>query len=245
MSSVKATPSPHRGSSDESATMRVISVNVGKVRETTWKGKTFSTAIFKEPVHGRVQVKPVGLVGDQQANTANHGGKLKALLAYAYEHYTEFWNDSPSGAPLLHGSFGENLTTENWLDNRVHLGDTYRIGTAVVMITIPRKPCYKLNARLGRDDALPLYLESKRTGFYLAVVEEGDIGAGDVIELVDPHPLKVTPSDIVDLYLGHSRDRELLERALRLEFVTDRMRETLTERFGRFAQHSDQESKEF
>ena len=197
-------------------------------------------------MQGRVEVVPGrGLIGDEQANTENHGGKLKALLAYSDEHYSEFWRDSLGGTPLPYGSFGENLTTQNWLDDRVHLGDRYRIGTAVVMVTIPRKPCYKLNARLGRDDVLPMYLESERTGFYLAVIEGGDIGAGDAIELLDRHPLAVTPRDIADLYLGRSRDPDLLRRALQLEFATDQMRKTLAERFQRFARHSEQESEEF
>jgi MOSC domain-containing protein YiiM len=225
--------------------MRVISVNVGRIREATWKGKTFRTAIFKEPAGGRVQVAPGGLSGDEHANTESHGGTLKALFAYADEHYTEFWRDSLAGTPLPHGSFGENLTTQNWLDDRVHVGDRYRIGTAVVMVTIPRKPCYKLNARLGRDDVVRMYLESRRTGFYLAVVEGGDVGPGDAIELLNSHPLKVTPRDIVDLYLGRTRDREVLERAMGLEFATDRMRKTLVERFERFAHHSEHESAEF
>jgi MOSC domain-containing protein YiiM len=225
--------------------MQVLSVNVGGIRETAWKGKTFNTAIFKEAVVGRVKVAPLGLIGDEHANAENHGGSLKALFAYPYEHYTEFWHDSLPGTPLPHGCFGENLTTQNWLEHHVHVGDRYRIGTAVVMVTIPRKPCYKLNARLSRDDVLPKYLESKRTGFYLAVVEGGDMGAGDVIELLDGHRLHVTPRDIVDLYLGHSLDRELLERALKLEFVTDRMRKILAERFEHFARHSEEESEEF
>lgn len=108
--------------------MQVISVNVGRIRETAWKGRTFETAIFKEPVHGKVQAGLLGLAGDQQANAENHGGKLKALLAYPYEHYTEFWHDALSDSALPYGSFGENLTTQGWLDERVHLGDKYRIG---------------------------------------------------------------------------------------------------------------------
>ena len=242
-----AQPTPSDSCSVPSGTrsMRVMSVNLGRVREAEWKGKTFTTAIFKEPVEGRVEVKPGhGLIGDEQANTENHGGELKALLAYPYEHYREFWNDSLAGTSLPHGSFGENLTTENWLEDLVHVGDRYRIGTATVMVTIPRKPCYKLNARLGRDDVLPKYLETKRTGFYLAVIEEGEIAADSTIELLYSHPLRVTPRNIVDLYLGHCRDSELLERALRLEFVTDRMRKTFSERVERFV-HSEQERDEF
>jgi MOSC domain-containing protein YiiM len=112
-------------------------------------------------------------------------------------------------------------------------------------VTIPRKPCYKLNARLGRDDVLPLYLRSRRTGFYLSVVESGEVGAGDGIELLESDPSRVTPRDIVDLYLGHSRDRALLERALRLDCATDRMRRTLVQRFEHFAPPGEQESEEF
>lgn len=248
MPSTKPTPTDSFDSAtgaDGISTMRVLSVNIGRIRKTEWKGKIFTTAIFKEAVGGRVPVAPGGLIGDEHANTENHGGILKALLAYPHEHYTEFWRQSLAGTPLPHGSFGENLTTQNWLEDRVHVGDKYRIGTAVVMVTIPRKPCYKLNARLGRDEVLPMYLESQRTGFYLAVVEGGEIEAGDIIELLDSHPVGVTPRDIVDLYLGHTHDRELLQRALRLEFATDRMRKTLTERFERFAPHSDQEREEF
>jgi MOSC domain-containing protein YiiM len=112
-------------------------------------------------------------------------------------------------------------------------------------VTIPRKPCYKLNVRLGRDDALSMYLKSRRTGFYLSVIESGHVGGGDTIELLDRHPLGVTPANIVDLYLGRSQDRELLERALTLECATDSLRKTLLERFEHFAHHGEQESEEF
>ena len=146
---------------------------------------------------------------------------------------------------MAYGSFGENLTTQGWMDHRIHVGDTYRLGRALVVITIPRKPCFKLNARLGRDDVLPKYLESKRTGFYLSVVEPGVVAAGDSIELVATHPLKVTPSDLVNLYLGHTVDPGLRDRALKLEVLTQPMRDLLNQRFERFTSHSEEESAEF
>lgn len=225
--------------------MQVISVNLGRIRETIWKNKVFKTAIFKEPVSGPVNVATLGLDGDQQANTTNHGGILKALFAYPFEHYTEFWQPVLAGTPLAYGSFGENLTTQGWTDDRIHVGDIYRVGTALVAITIPRKPCFKLNARLRRDDVLPKYLESKRTGFYLSVVEPGVVAAGDSIELVVSHPLKVTPSDLVNLYLGHTVDPGLRDRALKLEVLTPPMRDLLNQRFERFAHNSEDESAEF
>lgn len=146
---------------------------------------------------------------------------------------------------MAYGSFGENLTTQGWMDDRINVGDTYRVGTVLVAITIPRKPCFKLNARHGRDDVLPKYLESKRTGFYLSVVESGVVAAGDNIELVTTHPLQVTPSDLVNLYLGHTVDPGLRDRALKLELLTQPISDLLNERFERFAHHSEEESAEF
>jgi MOSC domain-containing protein YiiM len=131
--------------------MQVLSVNVGKVRETKWKGKTFNTAIFKEPVTGRVPVGTLGLADDEHANTENHGGVLKALFPYPYEHYAEFWHEALSGTSLSHGRFGENLTTQSWLDDQINLGDRYRIGTATVMVTIPRKPPVLTVWQVGTD----------------------------------------------------------------------------------------------
>jgi MOSC domain-containing protein YiiM len=114
-----------------------------------------------------------------------------------------------------------------------------------VAVTIPRKPCFKVNAHLGRDDVLPKYLESKRTGFYLSVVEPGVVAAGDSIELVASHPLTVTPSDLVNLYLGHTVDPGLRDRALKLDVLTQPMGDLLNQRFERFAHHSEDESAEF
>ena len=188
--------------------MQVISVNIGRVREITWKGKAFKTAKFKEPVNEPVHVSLLGLAGDEPANTENHGGTLKALFAYPVEYQTEFWRQALAGVLLAPGSFGENLTTQGWMEHQISVGDTYRVGKALVKVTIPRKPCFKLNARLGRDDVLAQYLKSKRTGFYLAVVEAGDIAAGDRIELVERHPSQVTPSDLVTFISGHTVDPE-------------------------------------
>jgi MOSC domain-containing protein YiiM len=225
--------------------MHVISVNVGGIRELTWKGKAFKTAIFKEPVTEPVRASLLGLAGDEHANTENHGGTLKALFAYPSEHYTEFWRQALAGIQLVPGRFGENLTTQGWMDRQIGVGDTYRVGKALVKVTIPRKPCFKLNARLGRDDVLAQYLKSKRTGFYLAVVEPGNIAAGDRIELVESHTSQVTPIDLVNLYLGHTVDPWLRDRALKLDVLTQPMRDLLNERFEHFVHQSEEESAEF
>jgi MOSC domain-containing protein YiiM len=221
--------------------MRVVSISMGKIRQATWRGKTYETAILKQPVDGRVRVGMLGLEGDEQANKANHGGNSKALLSYPSEHYAEFWGDALQGIALPYGSFGENLTTQGLLEEQVYVGDKYRIGTALVAVTVPRKPCFKLNALHDRDDVLLKYIQSKRTGFYLMVLETGEIGAGDAIELVERHPAGVTPGDVARLYLGQALDRELLERALQIEVVSDRQRQTLTERFENFIREHEDE----
>jgi MOSC domain-containing protein YiiM len=135
--------------------VRVASVSIGQIREMTWKGKTVATAILKQPVHHRVRVGLLGIEGDEHANTAHHGGRTKALLAYPSEHYDEFWRGGLPGISLSHGAFGENLTTEGWFEEQVYVADKYRIGTTIVAVTVPRKPCFKLNALHGRDDVLP------------------------------------------------------------------------------------------
>jgi MOSC domain-containing protein YiiM len=222
--------------------MQVLSVNIGTIREVTWKGKIFKTAMFKHPATGPVRAGTLGLAGDQQGNMTNHGGTLKAVFAYPFEHYTEFWRLALPDTPL---EFGENLTTEGWMDDQVYIGDVYRVGRALMRISVPRTPCSKLNALLGRDDVLAKYLQSKRTGFYIAVLEPGDVAAGDDIELVVRHPLRITPADIVNLYLGHSGDPELWERATKLDVLNDRMRKILNERFEHFMRQGDEESAEF
>ena len=161
----------------------VISVNVGLPREVIWKGRKITTGIFKEPVEGRVIVRTLNLDGDRQADLSVHGGPRKAVYVYPSEYYA-YWKKELPGMQLPWGMFGENLTTEGLLDEAVDIGDRYRIGSAEVMVTQPRTPCHKLAIRFGRDDMIRRFLASGRSGFYLAVLQEGEVGAGDEIKLI-------------------------------------------------------------
>jgi MOSC domain-containing protein YiiM len=163
--------------------VRVLSVNVSLVRTVPWKGGTVSTGIYKEPTDRRVRVRALGLEGDEQADLRAHGGPRKAVYGYPGEHYPPWRRELP-GMDLPLGMFGENLTTEGLLEADVHVGDRYRVGTAVLEVTQPRFPCYKLGVKFGREDILPLFLRSGRSGFYFAVVREGEVAAGDAIEVV-------------------------------------------------------------
>jgi len=196
--------------------VRIVSVNVGLPRSLTRLGKTVTTGIFKSPVAGRIRMRTLNLQGDAQADLTVHGGPSKAVYAYPSEHYA-FWRDALPGVELPWGMFGENLTTEGLLERDVHIGDRFHIGTAEVMVTEPRMPCYKLGLKFGREDIIKKFLTSRKTEFYFAVLKEGEVGAGDAVRQVGRDSHEVTVTDITDLYATKSRDRALLRRAMSAE----------------------------
>lgn len=161
--------------------MRVVSVNVGLPRVVRWNGGEVTTGIFKKPVEGRIPLRRLNLEGDRQADLSVHGGAAKAVYAYPLEHFA-FWREE-LGDELPFGAFGENLTIDGLpLEQDIAVGDRFRIGTAELIVTQPRLPCYKLGLRFGRRDMVKRFLASRRTGYYLAVGAEGNVGAGDRVD---------------------------------------------------------------
>ena len=183
--------------------MKILSVNAGHPREIEWRGEVVRTSIFKEPVTGRVRVATLNLQGDEQSDLSVHGGTDKAVYAYPAEHYA-FWRKELPGIEFPWGAFGENLTTEGLREGEVRIGDRLRAGSAEFVVTQPRMPCFKLAIRFNRPDIVKRFLRSGRTGFYLAVLREGDVGAGDAIELLDQDKSRVSIADAVSKY--QSRD---------------------------------------
>jgi MOSC domain-containing protein YiiM len=212
--------------------MKVISVNVGLPRTVAWKGQVVTTGIFKAPVDGRVPVRTLNLDGDRQADLSVHGGPNKAIYAYPSEHY-DFWRSELPGMELPWGMFGENFTTEGLLEQAVNIGDQFRLGSAVAMVTQPRVPCYKLAAKFGREDIIKRFLASGRSGFYLKVVQEGEVGAGDRIELMSRDGHAVTVADVAYLYQGTSSDRDLLQRAVRVNALPEHWRQRFQQQIER------------
>ncbi|HEU4620907.1 MAG TPA: MOSC domain-containing protein [Burkholderiaceae bacterium] len=181
---------------------RVISINVARATSVRIRERTVQTAIDKQPVNGLVEVLPMGLAGDEQADLSVHGGASKAVYAYPHEHYA-FWETvrkqslRPEGrvvqpglipypelAPLAFGAMGENLSIKGLDEKSVWIGDRLRIGSAEFVVTEPRIPCFKFNAKMGFNHASKLMVQSGYCGFYLAVMRTGQITAGDTIELV-------------------------------------------------------------
>ena len=192
--------------------MKLVAISVGRPREVQWSGRSVQTSIFKTPVSGRVHVTRGNIEGDQQSDLSVHGGREKAVYAYPAEHY-DFWRRELPIAELPWGAFGENFTTEGLLEDEVWIGDRYRVGTAELVVTQPRMPCYKLGIRFGQPDMVKRFHQSRRSGFYLAVEREGEVGAGDAIERFARDERRLTVADVVALYAKDSVNQPLLERA--------------------------------
>jgi MOSC domain-containing protein YiiM len=209
---------------------KVISLNVGLPRTVNFHGQAVTTGIFKEPVKGRVKLRRLNLDGDKQADLTVHGGPDKAVYAYPAEHY-DYWKQQqqqqqlpPKIKKLTWGMFGENLTTEGLFEDKVNIGDVFQVGSSQVVATQPRMPCYKLGVKFGNMGIIRQFLDSKLSGIYFRVLKEGDIGAGDMIELISSDKNNVTVKDIVRLVTGES-DIATLRRAVCIEYLAEGWRQ--------------------
>jgi MOSC domain-containing protein YiiM len=211
---------------------KLISINVGLPRVVTLNVGPVSTGIFKEPVAGRVMLRTLNLDGDRQADLSVHGGPSKAVYVYPSEHY-DYWKRELPGMNLPWGMFGENFTSAGLLESKVNIGDRFRIGSAVVMVTEPRMPCYKLGIKFGRSDIVKKFLASERTGFYFAVLQEGEVGAGDPMELIEKTDDSIRVSDITRLYTRDKHNLGLLRRAVEVEALPESWKSYFHERIDK------------
>jgi MOSC domain-containing protein YiiM len=200
--------------------MKLISVNVGLPRVVMNNGEPVATGIFKDSVEGRVMLRTFNLDGDRQADLSVHGGRSKAVYVYPSEHY-DYWKREFPEMKLPWGMFGENFTSAGLFEPELNIGDKYRVGSAVVMVTEPRLPCYKLGIKFGRADIVKRFLASERTGFYLAVLQEGEVGVGDFFELLEKNEPSVRVMDITRLYTREKHNVRLLHRAIEVEALPE------------------------
>ena len=212
--------------------MKLISVNVGLPRLVMSHGDPVSTGIFKEPVAGRVMLRTLNLDGDRQADLSVHGGPSKAVYVYPSEHY-DYWKHELPEMKLPWGMFGENFTTAGLFESELNIGDKFRVGSAIVMVTEPRMPCYKLGIRFGRPDIVKRFLASERTGFYFAVLQEGEIGVGDRVEPTESSQRSVRVSDITRLYTREKHNVGLLRRAIEVEVLPESWRSYFQHRLAK------------
>ena len=217
---------------------RLLSVNVGRPQIVMRDGQPVSTAIYKKAVTERVVLRTLNLDGDRQADLSVHGGPTKAVYFYPSEHY-DFWQAEFPEMDLQPGMFGENFTTVGLSETETNIGDKFRIAKAVVMVTEPRMPCYKLGIRFGRVDVIRKFLASGRSGFYCSVLQEGEVGAGDRIELIERTQDHVRVSDITRLYTSEKRSIEMLRLALELEALPESWKEHFRVRLAKTSGSED------
>lgn len=203
--------------------MKLLSVNVSQLTTVAYKGRSVTTGIFKTPVANRVMVRRMNLDGDRQADLSVHGGADKAVYIYPSEHYAT-WAQELGRNDLQMGQFGENLTVEGMLEETVHIGDTFRVGGALLEVTQPRVPCYKLGLKMGSAQFPKTFLASHRTGYYVRVLEEGDVGAGDSIERISTDPERMTIRQAVHLAFFDQENVAMLEKVLRIRALSQEWR---------------------
>jgi MOSC domain-containing protein YiiM len=194
-----------------------------------------TTAIYKEPVKGRVAVRTLNLDGDRQADLSVHGGASKAVYCYPAAHY-QYWRAELPGRELPSGSFGENFTVDGLVEDSVHIGDRFTVGSAQVVVTQPRLPCYKLGLRFEAEVMVKRFLASGRTGFYLEVIREGDVVAGEKMVMTYREPSSVPLPWILRLYLTKHYNREDIadvRRVLMAPALPDSWKEYFRERLAR------------
>jgi MOSC domain-containing protein YiiM len=213
------------------ADMTLVSVQVGRSRNAQWRGKPVSTGIYKEPVAGRIMVRRFNLDGDQQADLTVHGGPDKAVYVYPVEHYVT-WAQELERSSFSFGQFGENFTVEGMLEETVCLGDIFRIGDALFEVTQPRVPCYKLGIKMGSMQFPKRFLSSGRTGHYMRVLEEGEVGAGDSIAPIKTDPERMTIRQAVRLAFFEQEDVVMLNKALRIRALSQEWRNMFQEQLA-------------
>ena len=209
--------------------MKLLSVSVSLRKEVPYMGKTVATGIFKEPVNERVMLRTLNLDGDQQVDLKGHGGIYKAACVYTIENY-EHWKQELGRTDFKIPQFGENFTVEGMTEDKIHVGDVFRVGAAVVEVTQPRVPCYRLGLKMNDPRFPKLFLRSCRVGFYLRVLEEGEVGAGDTFELVKKDAEHLTVRKVCHLYYFDKENLEDTKRAVRIEALSPGWREGFEDR---------------
>ena len=212
--------------------MKLLSVNVSLPKEFPHGRETVSTGIFKEPVGGRIMLRTTNLDGDGQADLENHGGVDRAAYAYSIKNY-DHWRRELGRDKFAFGQFGENFTVEGMVEDDIYIGDVFRVGDALVEVSQPRTPCFKLGIKMGMAGFPKLFLASGRVGFYLRVLEEGEVGARDAFERVESDPEQVSVREMSRLLFFEPENLEGAKRALRVRALSPGWRDSFEERLAK------------
>lgn len=202
--------------------MKLLSLNLGLPESYNYQGKEVLTSIYKCSVAGSRSVSKTNIEGDGQGDLVHHGGTLKAVYSYDISYY-DHWKTILQRDDWNYGLFGENLTTEGLTDDKVFIGNIYKIGSVYLKAIQPRFPCYKLNIRFKKDDMLQQFMQQGKHGIYFSVAQEGSLQAGDEIALAEQSGHKVTIQQLVECYYNKGADHSLLNKILSIDFLPERL----------------------
>jgi len=208
-----------------------MAISLGKPRQVEYKQRMVSTGIYKEPVSGLVHATRMGLDGDIHVDLENHGGEDKAIYAYSVDNY-RFWENQLGVSGFPYGQFGENFSVSGLSDDEVHIGDVYRIGATFCQVTQPRVPCFKLGIKMGNPGFVAIFARSGRVGFYLRVLEEGDVRIGDPINCVDRDSQGLNLREAMQARFPGPQQRSIIETALRIPALSSAWRDDLLHRLS-------------
>jgi MOSC domain-containing protein YiiM len=211
--------------------MKLLSVNISQPESIQINGDTVSTGINKQPQTERIWLNKLNLVGDGQADLTVHGGEFQAVYSYPIEHYAH-WQTLLGKASLPYGSFGENFTVSGLLETDVYVGDIFKVGSAIIQATMPRIPRFKLANKLDNTAIIKDFLWSGFSGFYHKVIEEGEVGAGDAITLIERDEQSISIRSALGLYKLKEGDTTALEHALKIKSLSPLFREAFSDRLA-------------
>src|SRR5450830_713141 len=214
--------------------MKLISVNVAMPEAVSMHGTLISTGIYKLPQPGRVWLGFNNLIGDAQADLTVHGGEYQAAYSYPLEHY-QYWQQFLGVDNLTYGNFGENFTISGLLEDDAYIGDILSIGEAVIQVTMPRNPCFKFGHKIGKPGVVREFLVSGRSGFYHKVLTEGEVGAGDEIQLLERDPHSISIRAALGMQKLEEGDTEILLHALSIQSLPPLLREHFLDRLQQFS----------
>ena len=216
--------------------MKILSINTSPPKKINFKNKIVNTSIFKEPKNDELSVTKNGLEGDRQADLLAHGGIDKAIYAYSYKHYEYWGNFLRKDFSEEYGLVGENLTIDDFDEKNIFIGDEFRISKAILKVTQPRIPCYKISIKMNEKNFMKYFIEHNYLGIYMKVINDGKIKKGDEIELIYREPNSMTIYDI-SMLLFSDNNIEKMKKAVSLDFLTDEIKQRFNERLAKLGHY--------
>ena len=216
--------------------MKILSINTSPPKKINFKNKIVNTSIFKEPKNNELSVTKNGLEGDRQADLLAHGGIDKAIYAYSYKHYEYWGNFLRKDFSEEYGLVGENLTIDDFDEKNIFIGDEFRISKAILKVTQPRIPCYKISIKMNEKNFMKYFIEHNYLGIYMKVINDGIIKKGDEIELTYREPNSMTVYDI-SMLLFADNNVEKMKKAASLACLTDEIKQRFNERLAKLGHY--------